>query len=106
MKGRFRWVTSTEILEEYRRVLLEMAKGRLDVDVDRILEVVSLNTEVVRGIAFAKPVCTDPDDDKFLGAAIAAGAEFVVSGDKALLRVGTYRQVQVITAKAFLVSIG
>src|SRR5262245_58833105 len=87
-RKRFAWVVSAEILEEYNRVLLEMATGRTDIDVGRILDVVSLNAELVRPIAFARPICTDPDDDKFLGAAVVAGADFVVSGDRALLKVG------------------
>ena len=32
------------------------------------------------------PVCLDPDDQKFLEAALAAGAEFLVTKDKALLK--------------------
>lgn len=102
MKGRFHWVGSAEILEEYRRVLLELARGKVDVDVDRILETVSVNAEVVSAVVFTRPICSDPDDDKFLGTAIAAGAEYVVSGDKALLRVGSYQQIQVVSARQFL----
>lgn len=102
MNGRFRWVVSAEIMDEYSRVLMELARGKLDVDVDRILEAVSVNAEMVRAVVFAKQICTDPDDDKFLGAAVAAGAEFVVSGDKALLKVGTYKQVRVVGAREFL----
>ena len=31
MKGRFRWVVSAEIMDEYNRVLTELARGKLDV---------------------------------------------------------------------------
>lgn len=31
------------------------------------------------------PVCTDPDDQKFLEAALAAGAQFLLTKDRALL---------------------
>jgi uncharacterized protein len=100
-RKRFIWVVSAEILEEYHRVLVEMSSGRADIDVGRIVDVVSLGAELVRPVVFARPICTDSDDDKFLGAAIAAGASFVVSGDKALLKVGAYKQVQVVGAREF-----
>jgi len=35
---------------------------------------------MVDPIRFAKTVCSDPDDDKFLEAAVAAGADYIVSG--------------------------
>ncbi len=102
MAGRFRWVISEEIFDEYREVLLELASGKPEVDVNRILKLVAVGAEKVRPVAFARPICTDADDDKFLGAAVAAGAEFVVSGDKALLKVGTFRQVRIVSAREFL----
>jgi len=34
------------------------------------------------------PVCRDPDDQKFLEAALAAGAQFLVTKDRELLEVG------------------
>jgi len=95
---------SPRALRSFRRAEFSStwARGKLDVDVDRNLEAVGVNAEVVRSVAFAKPVCTDPDDDKFLD---AAGVKFVVSGDMALLRVATYRQVQVVSARRFLSSL-
>jgi putative PIN family toxin of toxin-antitoxin system len=37
------------------------------------------------------PACRDPDDQKFLEAAAAAGAEFLVTKDRELLRLGGKR---------------
>ena len=34
------------------------------------------------------PVCRDPDDQKFLEAALAAGAQFLITKDRELLEVG------------------
>jgi hypothetical protein len=41
---------------------------------------------MVEPVSLAGTVCKDPDDDKFLEAAIAADADYIVSGDAALLR--------------------
>jgi len=81
-KGRFQLVVSPAILEEYRRVLAELAAKYGGVQYDRILELVELHAEIVAPIEFVRPVCTDPDDDKFLAAALSAGAEHITSGDE------------------------
>ena len=39
----------------------------------------------------ALPVCKDPDDQKFLEAALAAGAQFLVTKDRALLALAKRR---------------
>jgi len=46
-----------------------------------------LHATLVDGVAPAKvPQCRDPDDRKFVELAVAAGASFLVSRDKALLK--------------------
>jgi len=57
---------------------------------------------MVEPVSFSQPVCSDPDDDKFLEAAIAAGAGYVVSGDKALLNLKSYHMVQVVRPSRFM----
>lgn len=47
--------------------------------------------------------CADPKDNKFLSLAVAAKAEFLVSGDKKhLLSMNPYRDIQIVTAARFL----
>jgi putative PIN family toxin of toxin-antitoxin system len=84
---RFRLAISLPILDEYRRVLDEFAKERQMPVLNSVLKVIELRSEIVKPVPFSEPVCSDPDDDKFLEAAIAAGADYIVSGDKALLNV-------------------
>lgn len=52
--------------------------------------------ESVRGVA------DDLEDDLVLGTAVAANADFLVTGDKGLLAIGEYRGVMIVTAAAFL----
>jgi uncharacterized protein len=47
-------------------------------------------------------VSKDPDDDKYLAAAIAGRASLVVTGDPHLLTVGEYEGVRIVTPRAFL----
>ena len=47
--------------------------------------------------------CADPKDNKFLSLAVAAKAEFLVSGDKKhLLSMNPYRDIQIVTAARLL----
>lgn len=101
-KRRFRLVISLPILYEYHRVLDEMSKKRPILALSSILEVIELHSEMVEPVSFAKTVCDDPDDDKFLEAALAANADYVVSGDAALLSVKNYHRIQIVRPALFL----
>lgn len=48
------------------------------------------------------PVSRDPQDDKFLATAEAAGANYLVSEDKDLLVLGDYRGTRIVNAATFL----
>lgn len=56
--------------------------------------------ETVRGVA------PDLEDDLVLGTAVAANAEFLVTGDKGLLAIGEFQGVRIVTAARFLTEIG
>jgi predicted nucleic acid-binding protein len=53
-------------------------------------------TVVVAGIA------THPEDDLVLAAAVSAGADYLVTGDKQLLRIGRYEGVTIVSPRDFL----
>jgi len=48
----------------------------------------------------------DPDDDVLFGTALAGGARFIVSGDAAVLAVGNFAGVMVVSAAEFLATLG
>jgi putative PIN family toxin of toxin-antitoxin system len=101
-KGEFKLIVSPPILTEYRRILVDLSIQRPGIKFEEALALVVLNAEVVEPVEFTTPVCRDPDDDKFLAAALSASAEYVVTGDKALLAVNGYREICVVTPKNFL----
>lgn len=49
-----------------------------------------------------KVVADDPTDDRFLECAVEAGADYLVSGDVHLLRLGQYAGVQILSPGAFV----
>jgi predicted nucleic acid-binding protein len=42
------------------------------------------------------------EDDAILATALSGKADFLVTGDRQLLRLGTYRGVRIVTARDFL----
>jgi len=44
----------------------------------------------------------DPDDDKFLECAVAGRAEYLVTGDRDLRELGSFRGITILTAGEFL----
>jgi len=49
-------------------------------------------------LAIPAVVLSDPDDDEVLACAIAANAQFIVSGDRDLLSLKTYRGISIVSA--------
>ena len=95
-------VLSEEILEEYRRVGNELARTFPTVDPQPALELVAIHAKIIEAPPLSAPVCTDPDDDKFLACAIAGSTKIITSGDKALLRTSGYAGIEVITPRTFV----
>ena len=51
-------------------------------------------------------VCEDPDDDKYLAAALEGRASHVVTGDRRFLALGEHVGVEIVTPRAFLDLLG
>ena len=47
-------------------------------------------------------VVDDPDDDRIIECALAAGSDCIVTNDKALLRVGSYEGIEIVSVADFL----
>jgi putative PIN family toxin of toxin-antitoxin system len=101
-QGKFRLVLSPEILDEYKRVSAELAVKFPDVDIQRILDLVVVRSEVCSPAALPQQVCEDPHDDKFFAAAVDTREKIIVSGDKHLLRESGYQGVSVVTPRQFV----
>ena len=44
----------------------------------------------------------DPDDNRILECAVAAGSHYIVTGDKDLLRLGSYDSIRILNVSDFL----
>jgi predicted nucleic acid-binding protein len=62
--------------------------------------------EIVVPALLPKPVSRDPDDDLVLATALGAEASLIVSGDRDLLVLGTFRDIRILAATDALAAIG
>ncbi len=104
--GTFELVLSREIIAEFHEVMAYQRVRRRHHMSD--VEIAVIVAGWIKFATFVEPterlnvVLDDPDDDKFLEAAIAGAAEFIVSGDHHLLELKTYRGIRVVTPAVFL----
>jgi putative PIN family toxin of toxin-antitoxin system len=66
-----------------------------------MLALITTHALLVAAPALPERVCRDADDDKFLALALASGTKLIVSGDKDLLAVSSWRGVIVLRPRAF-----
>lgn len=91
---------SSDILSEYVETVREMVRrrqGKINVG---ILEPLISRMEIIEPISDVK-ICRDEEDDKFINCAKDADAVYIVSGDKDLLVVEKFGDIEIITAKEF-----
>ncbi len=100
--SRIEMVVSGEIIQEYLRVGVRLSARFPGADLDRVLDMVAETATLVSAPPLPEPVCEDRDDDKFLACAVAAGARYVVSSDRALLATSPYRNVTVLRSRDLL----
>jgi len=100
LQGAVELCTSQPLIEELRGVLQEKfhwSAERVDAATETLLRFCHL-------IETGEPlkVCRDPDDDRVLECALAAGAKVIVSGDRDLLDLGAFRGTPIMSPRLFL----
>jgi putative PIN family toxin of toxin-antitoxin system len=100
--GVFELVVSQEILDEYQRVGEILAREYPVIDLNPILTFVIEHAKVYESIKLKEPVCEDPDDDKFIACALASGSGVIISGDKHLLKVSGYQEIEILKPRKFV----
>lgn len=103
LAGRFELCVSNEILEEYQEILEQQITNSVAENVVLLI----LNQKNVRLVDphFRMGLITsDPDDNKFVDCAFAAGADYLVSEDShfSILRKTPFPQLNLVTLDEFL----
>jgi predicted nucleic acid-binding protein len=73
--------------------------------IETTLALLALRGELVQPTRAAR-VCRDPDDNALIEAALAGGAEYVVTGDEDLLVLKKFETVRIVTPRVFLAAGG
>ncbi len=100
--GQLEMILSAEILKEYSDVLERLSAKFPSVDASGILSIVAAGCTTVMPGVINDQVCADPDDDKFLRAALGGNSKTIVSGDKHLLDVNGYAGIEILGPAEFV----
>jgi putative PIN family toxin of toxin-antitoxin system len=105
---RFEIIVTAETLDELERNLQEkMAQfGAEPALAAEWITHVRTCARVVSTTVAVSGVCRDPDDDRFLSAAVSGGASYIVSGDRDLQVLGQYQDVKVLSPREFAELLG
>ena len=92
---------STEIISEYRETIEELSERYPNRPNNIPL------TDILFAMKMVEPtthvdICRDPDDNKFIDCAIDGGCIYIVSGDKDLLSLESYGDIEIVTVSEFL----
>jgi putative PIN family toxin of toxin-antitoxin system len=99
--GHITLAASPSIIDEYRRVADDLEATYGEFGAPALVTFLAARATVVIAPDLTEPVSRDPDDDKFLACAVAASAPVVVSGDKDLQALGSWRDVRILSPRAF-----
>ena len=102
--GEYRLITSSEIIEEVRqklRVKFRFPEEKIEQQTQLMLRVFEV-LEPRRVVEVAR----DKNDNKILGCAADAHAEFIVTGDNDLLVLKKFESIQIVTPAQFLAHVG
>ena len=99
--GKIELAISDAILDEFSRILhdkLEWSDDRLN----SMRAEVATFTKRVSSTETLDVLKADPDDNRILECAVAAGSDVIVTGDAHLLQLGAYRGIKIMKVGDFL----
>jgi len=100
--GKLQLLVSPSILDEYQRIGAELALQFQDIDLRPFLDLLTIQAEIVLAPTLPPVIHDDPSDDKFLEAAIAGKASYIISGDKHLLKLSEFQGIQILKPRDFI----
>jgi uncharacterized protein len=99
--GEFSLVSCPFIMKELRRILskkFRLSQEELALAMEPINEAIS---QVIEHNLNISDVCRDADDDNIIACAVAARADYLVTGDSDLLEIKSYKDTKIITPRDF-----
>ena len=100
----FELIYSEYLLTEPRRTLTKSYFARrLNQDqISRVLAAMADEAAITPITVTVSGVATHPEDDLILATAVSGHADYLVTGDRQLLQLGSYQGVRILSPRAFL----
>ncbi len=96
IQGKHILITSEQIIKELKQVL-SRPKFKIDEnEIKKITYIIRSSSNVEKTKSKFKIVKDDPDDDMFINTAHDGKADYIVSGDKDLLKIRKFRNVKIL----------
>ena len=100
--GKIQLLLSPAILEEYQRVMRELAVQFPEIKVEALIDFMIVHSEIILPPSLPPVIQVDPSDDKFLECAVAGEATCIVTGDKHLLKLLKFRGISILKPREFV----
>jgi putative PIN family toxin of toxin-antitoxin system len=100
--GKVQLLLSPTILEEYQRVMRDLAVQFPSIEVEALLDFLIVHSEIVLPPPLPPVIQVDPSDDKFLECAVAGEAACIVTGDKHLRKLLEFRGISILKPREFV----
>lgn len=92
-------ILSYDILWEFEDVLKRPKFGFSRKQIANAIKQVKSISTIINPKIRLKAVKEDPDDDKIVECAIEGKADYIISGDKHLLRIREFQRIKIVNAK-------
>ena len=101
--GAIKPMASKEIIDEYLRVLTYPKFKLSEEEINFLLyQQILLYFDVIDARPAPGIIKKDPEDDKFIRCALAGKAKFIISGDRHLLALKSYKKIKILSPADFL----
>ena len=99
--GEFALEASPFIMEEVHRTLSRKFKLTREEIAWSTTPVVEAVSRIIEPEVVIQGICSDADDDNILACAVTARAEYLVTGDSELLKIGSFQGVTIVSPRDF-----
>ena len=100
--GKIQLLLSPAIMDEYQKVMRELSVQFPGIKVEALIDFVVVHSEIILPPSLPPVIQTDPSDDKFLECAVAGEATCIVTGDKHLLKLLSFKGVCIQKPREFV----
>jgi predicted nucleic acid-binding protein len=103
LAGTFELVISADIMAELQRTLTKpYYLSRRSPEQIEATERLFTGATIIEPTIAVSGVATHPEDDLVLAVVVSADVDYLVTGDKALQRLGAYRGIRILSPREFL----